>query len=80
MPQSKLASLVEVTANVGSGFLLAMFIWQFVVPMYYPHLEPSLQENITMTTVFTLASICRGLIWRRLFTNGLYETVTRLFK
>jgi len=80
MGQSRFVSFLEVSMNVASGFLLAMFIWQFIVPTFYPHLTPSLSENVAMTTVFTVASVARGYLWRRAFANGFYETMRSLFK
>lgn len=75
MKDSKLVSLIEVLVNVASGFLLAMFIWQFIIPFAYPHLEPTIEENFKMTMVFTLASVLRGYLWRRFFANGFHNTV-----
>lgn len=77
MKQTRLVSAIEATVNVGTGFLLAMGIWQFIVPVFYPHLEPSVSENILMTTIFTAASITRGYLWRRFFNNGLHQEVSK---
>jgi hypothetical protein len=75
MKDSRLISFIEVLVNVASGFLLAMFIWQFIIPFAYPHLEPTLEENFKMTTVFTVASVLRGYLWRRFFANGFHQTL-----
>ena len=32
MKQTKLVSIIEVCTNVGTGFLLAMLVWIFVIP------------------------------------------------
>ncbi len=76
--QSKRLSLLEVVLNVGTGFLLAMGVWQFIVPTFYPHLTPTISENLYMTTVFTAVSVARGYIWRRLF-NGNFPEVAMNF-
>lgn len=80
MKDSRMISLIEVMVNVCSGFLLAMFIWQFIIPFAYPHLEPSLAENFNMTAVFTVASVARGYLWRRFFANGFHQTLVELFR
>lgn len=75
MQQTKLVSLLEVLINIASGFLLAMAIWQFIIPSFYPHLEPTLGENFKMTAIFTVASVARGYLWRRLFNNGIHQAI-----
>jgi hypothetical protein len=75
--QSRWASLFEVTLNVGTGFIAAMAVWQFVVPQFYPHLAPTLEENLYMTCVFTGVSVLRGYLWRRFFTNNYHSWVMR---
>lgn len=75
MKDSKMISLIEVLVNVCSGFLLAMLIWQFIIPFAYPHLEPTIEENFKMTAVFTVASVLRGYLWRRFFANGFHNTL-----
>ena len=75
--QSRLASILEVIVNVGSGFIVAMMVWQFVVPQFYPHLTPTLEENIYMTCVFTGVSVMRGYLWRRFFTNNYYAWLSK---
>lgn len=77
MKQSRLVSAIEAVVNTSSGFLLAMAIWQFVVPVFYPHLTPTVDENIFMTTVFTTVSMTRGYLWRRFFNNELHSRLVR---
>ena len=80
MRQTRLTSIVEVLLNTTSGFILAMFIWQFVIPAFYPHLEPTMAENFNMTALFTIASIARGFLWRRLFNAGIVEKIKKLLR
>jgi len=80
MKQTRWVSFIEVSMNIASGFLLAMMIWHYIVPTFYPHLTPTWSENFTMTAVFTVASMLRGYIWRRLFNNGFYQTMVRCFR
>lgn len=78
--QSRRLSLLEVTLSVGSGFLLAMALWQYVVPLFYPHLEPTLGENIWITTLFTSASLLRSYLWRRLFNGNFPKAALKFIR
>lgn len=80
MKDSRMISFIEVLINIASGFALAMLIWQFIIPFFYPHLEPSLAENFNMTAVFTVASVARGYFWRRFFENGFHRTLVKWIK
>jgi uncharacterized membrane protein len=65
--QSRLASLIEQTLNVASGFVISLVIWQLVGPaMGY---AVSMGDNLIITSIFTVVSIARGYLWRRYF-NG----------
>lgn len=66
--QSRLGSLVEQLFNVGSGFILASLAWQFVVKPVW-NIETSVAENLQITAFFTVLSIARGYVWRRLFNH-----------
>lgn len=66
--QSRKNSLIESCCNVGSGFLLSMLIWEAVIEPAWG-IEKNLLDNIGITLIFTLASLIRGYIWRRIF-NG----------
>ena len=64
--QSKLDSFIEQLCNVGSGFLVSLVFWTWiVVPVW--HLEVDMHENLQITAAFTVLSVVRGFIWRRLF-------------
>jgi len=67
--QTRFMSGVEQVCNVGSGFIIAMCVWRFfVVP--YLGVSPALSDNFKVTCVFTVVSITRGYIWRRIFNRG----------
>lgn len=68
MPQSRIASAIEAVCNVASGFILAMILWRLVVAPYLG-IPVSLNQNIKVTGLFTVVSIVRGYLWRRIF-NG----------
>ena len=69
--QSRRMSLVEAIANVVVGFCVAL-LTQIVFPLF--GLQVSLDENLAIGGLFTLASIARSYVLRRVFeairTNG----------
>lgn len=75
MKQTKLISLIEASLSTATGFIVAMLIWAFVVPVLYPHLEPTITQNFVVTCVFTVASVLRAYFWRRFFNNGVHSLV-----
>lgn len=63
--QSRRMSLVEQVFNVGSGVVTALIVGQIVYPMFgYP---VSLADNLWLTGIFTVVSVMRGYVWRRVF-------------
>jgi len=74
MRQTRLESFVESCLNVGSGFVVSLLVWRyFVVP--YLGITVSWHTNIVVTTIFTVVSIARGFIWRRLFNAAVHKRV-----
>lgn len=69
--QTKKHSLIEQVLNVGSGFIIALLLWAYVVTPYMG-VEYHLKEGLVITSLFTVVSIVRGYLWRRL---GNYITV-----
>ena len=70
MQQSKLESALEQALNVGSGFILSYIIWITVITPVYD-IQLSTSDNLTVTLIFTVASLLRGYIWRRVFNRRL---------
>lgn len=64
--QTRLSSLTEQLLNVGSGFIVSLVFWVWVVVPVWD-LEVDMHENLTITACFTVLSIVRGYIWRRCF-------------
>lgn len=75
MKQTKLVSLIEVCVNVATGFILAMCVWHFVIPIMFPRMAGPLTENFLITATFTVASVARGYLWRRFFNNGFHHAL-----
>ena len=65
MKQSRRMSLVEALANVAVGFGVAVATQIAVFPMFGLH--TSLMENMAIGAIFTLASIARSYVLRRMF-------------
>ncbi len=70
MQQSKLESALEQTLNVGSGFILSYIIWITVITPVYD-IQLSTSENLSVTLIFTIVSLLRGYVWRRVFNRRL---------
>ena len=63
--QSRRMSLVEAIANVAVGFLVALLTQIIVFPLF--GLQVSLGDNLAIGGLFTLASIARSYVLRRVF-------------
>ena len=64
--QSKKSSLVEQCLNVGSGYIVSLFVWCWIVQPVWGF-DATLQESLHVNALFTVISIARGYIWRRVF-------------
>jgi hypothetical protein len=65
MKQSRRMSLVEAFTNVVVGFGVAVLTQILVFPLFGLHV--SLAENLAIGSLFTIASIGRSYLLRRLF-------------
>lgn len=65
--QTRKGSLLEVCCNVGSGFVVAYFVWLFLIPVLFPDIKTNASQGFGVTSVFTVVSVARGYVWRRLF-------------
>lgn len=65
--QSKRMSMVETLVNQGTGYVLALAMNHYLIPWIYPTVRPSLKGSITLTVLFTAASVIRSYAFRRLF-------------
>jgi hypothetical protein len=66
MSQSKLASLVEVVANMALGFIVSVYAQVVIFPLY-GFTTLSLKENVQIVAIFTVISMVRGYLVRRFF-------------
>ncbi len=65
MRQSRLMSLVEAMANVAVGYGVAVATQVVVFPRF--GLDATLAENMAIGAIFTLVSLLRSYLLRRLF-------------
>jgi len=68
MNQSKTMSITENLCSVASGYLIAILLWRFIVTPYLG-IPVSYEVNVKITLLFTVVSMIRGYVWRRIF-NG----------
>lgn len=66
--QSRLSSFIEQLLNVGTGFIVSLLFWTFVVVPVWD-LNVNHTENLQITFCFTILSVVRGYVWRRLFNK-----------
>ena len=58
-------SLIESIIDVGSGFILAIFIQLYIFPFFGLH--PTIMDSIGIALIFTVVSITRSWLWRLAF-------------
>lgn len=68
--QSSRQSMVETLTSTAVGFALSVTVWEFVVKPVWS-IDTSFAENISITLLFTVVSIARGYVLRRIFNNML---------
>ena len=65
MQQSRVMSLVESVANVIVGYALAVITQILIFPVFGLHM--TLAQNLKMGAVFTVVSLARSYVLRRVF-------------
>lgn len=65
MSQSRLGSMIEAGANVAIGYGVAVAAQVVVFPWF--GLQASLSDNLMIGAVFTVVSLVRSYILRRVF-------------
>lgn len=64
--QSRMSSLVEQILNVGSGFIISLIVWIYlIIPIF--SIQTQFGDNLMITGMFTVISVIRGYCFRRLF-------------
>jgi len=65
--QSRLHSFIESVANVAIGFLVALASQLVIFPVF--DIKVSLSENLAIGAFFTVISIVRSYVVRRVFNR-----------
>ena len=73
MKQSRLMSLVESVANVIVGYGVAVVTQILIFPVFGLH--TTLSQNLKMGAVFTVVSIARSYVLRRMFEAIHYRSL-----
>jgi len=73
--QTKTISAIEAALNIGSGFIIALIVWQSLAAFY--NIDMPIHRNLQITSIFTVVSLTRSYIWRRLFTVHLNDWLHR---
>jgi len=76
MKQSRLESMLEITANYTSGFVIAWATYAYIV-LPIPWL---MRSPFWVTVLFTVISIARSYYWRRFFEAGFHKIAHRIAK
>lgn len=63
--QSRRASFVEASLNTASGFVVSLILWHWVCQWY--GIPMPIETNLEITGIFTVVSVIRSYLWRRLF-------------
>jgi hypothetical protein len=63
--QSAKHSLIEVLLNIGTGFIISALLQQYVVAPIW-HLPPAFRSNLEITVFFTVVSVIRSYVFRRI--------------
>ena len=63
--QTRSMSLIESVANTGAGFLVSLVLQISLFSLM--SIETTTTQNLLMSGVFTIASLVRGYLMRRLF-------------
>ena len=65
--QKKRHSLIEAIINTLAGFIVSLLIQLVIYPLM--DIPVRFEQNLIITSVFTLASILRGYVIRRIFNR-----------
>ena len=63
--QSRRMSLIEALVNIAVGYFVAVAMQILAFPLF--GLDASLEENLALGGLFTVASVCRSYLLRRIF-------------
>lgn len=76
--QSRVESFIESSLNIGSGFVISLLLWMYVVAPLFD-VDVTFTDNLAITGMFTVTSVIRSYVWRRLFNKRLHRKLEQLF-
>lgn len=65
--QSRKASLLESLVNVAIGYVISVIATMIILPLFGFHV--SVSDGMQITLLFTLVSVVRSYVLRRLFNH-----------
>jgi hypothetical protein len=65
MKQHKMDSFMEAVTNTSVGFVISLITWYFVAAAM--NIPVTWSQNLIITGIFTVVSVARGYILRRIF-------------
>lgn len=65
--QTKRISLIEAIVSTLIGFIVSLIVQLIIYPIM--DIKATIEQNLTITTVFTIVSIVRGYLVRRFFNK-----------
>ena len=71
MNQTKMASLIEATANTTLGFFVSFLVWP--VAAYLTGISYDTSQHWAVIFIFTVSSVLRGYAVRRFFASGIHS-------
>jgi hypothetical protein len=69
--QTKVGSLVESLTTLFTGTLVSLLVWTYVVSPIWGF-KTTMWDNLAIVTIFTVSSLIRLYIFRRVFDNLKY--------
>lgn len=75
MKQTKIESIVERTADIGTGYIISVMVYE-----YYIMPSIKIMPSTYVVAIFTIISFVRGYFWRRFFNRGLHKAVHKFLK
>ena len=65
--QTRIESIIERFCDVATGFIISWLLVQYILPLY--GLNIGKIDAAEITIIFTIVSIIRGYVWRRIFNR-----------
>lgn len=73
--QTRLESAIEVATDMSVAFLISWAVMAWVIPAVYSDINMGAGRSFGITLIFTVTSLIRSYIWRRLFENEIHKAV-----